>query len=180
MFHYHSLPQFIVSNQGPQFISRIWKSLLKQLNINPLISISHHLETDSQTEHFNQKIKIEFCFYVNHLQNNWVCWLSIIEFVNNNAVNKFIKITSFYLNKGFNPCISFSSDIIKAATMQKRLQINSAIKITRIINRILSVACDNLTKAQDDMIKQVNCWCCVEDFAVKNEIMINIWNFVSD
>ena len=53
VFHYHNLPQFIVSDQGPQFISRMWKSLLKQLDISPLISISHHSETDSQTECFN-------------------------------------------------------------------------------------------------------------------------------
>ena len=70
VFHYHDLPWFIVSDQGPQFISRIWKSLLKQLDISPLISISHHPETDSQTKHFNQEIKTELQLYVNHLQDN--------------------------------------------------------------------------------------------------------------
>ena len=70
MFHYHDLSQSIVSDQRPQFINRMWKSLLKQLNINPLISISHHPETDGQMKCFNQKVKTEFCFYINHLQNN--------------------------------------------------------------------------------------------------------------
>ena len=158
----------------------MWKSLLKQLNINSLISISHHSETDSQTECFNQKIKTEFCFYMNHLQNNWVCWLSVIEFADNNAVNKFIKITPFYFNKGFSLCMFFSSDITKAITVQEKLQICSVMEIARIMNRILLVACDNLTKAQGDIIKQANCWCCVENFVIKNEVMINIWNFISN
>ena len=157
MFHYHNLLQFIISNQRPQFISRMWKSLLKQLGINPLISISHHSETDSQMEHFNQKVKTGLHLYMNHLQNNWVCWLSIVEFADNNAVNKSIKMTSFYFNKGFSLYMSFSSDIIKADTVQKKLQIHSVTEIIRFINRILSVAHDNLIKAQNDIIRQANC-----------------------
>ena len=121
VFCYHSLPQSIVSNQGFQFISRMWKSLLKQLNINSLISISHHLEIDSQTEHFNQKVKTGLYLYMNHLQNNWIHWLSVVEFADNNAVNKFIKMTSFYLNKNFSLCMFFSFNITKAVTVQKKL-----------------------------------------------------------
>ena len=180
VFCYHSLPQSIVSDQGPQFISRMWKSLLKQLNINPLISISHHPETDSQTEHFNQKIKTELCLYVNHLQDNWVCWLLIIEFADNNAVNKSIKITLFYFNKSFSLCMFFNPDTIKATTVQKKLQICSVIKIVKIMNKILSVAHDNLIKAQNDMIKQANHWHHIKNFVIENEVMINIWNLVSN
>ena len=83
-------------------------------------------------------------------------------------------MTSFYLNKGFSLCMSFNPDITKTATVQEKLQIHSAMKIARIMDRILSVACDNLTKAQSDMIRQVNCWCCLKNFAVEDEIMINI------
>ena len=152
----------------------MWKSLLKQLNINPLISIFHHSETDGQMECFNQKVKIELWFYVNHLQNNWVCWLSIVEFADNNAVNKSIKMTSFYFNKGFSLCMSFSPDITKAATMQEKLQICSVMEIARIMDRILLITHDNLTKAQSDMVKQANCWYHLKNFVIKDEVMINI------
>ena len=158
----------------------MWKSLLKQLNINLLISISHHPETDSQMEHFNQKVKIKLHLYVNHLQNNWVCWLSVVEFTDNNAVNRFIKMTPFYFNKGFSPHMFFNPDTTKAVTAQEKLQICSATKIARIMNRILLIACDNLTKAQSDIIKQANHWYCVENFVIEDEVMINIWNLVSD
>ena len=152
----------------------MWKSLLKQLNISSLISISHHSETDSQTEHFNQKIKTELQLYVNHLQNNWVCWLLIIKFADNNAVNKFTKMTLFYLNKGFSPCISFNPDITKAVTVQKKFQICSVTEIAKIINRILSVTHDNFMKTQNDIIKQANHQHHIKNFAVKNEVIINI------
>ena len=53
--------------------------------------------------------------------------------------------------------MSFNPDITKAATVQEKLQIHSVMEIARIMNRILLVAYDNLTKTQDDMIKQANC-----------------------
>ena len=76
--------------------------------------------------------------------------------------------------------MSFSPDTTKAATAQEKLQIRSATEIARIMNRILSVTCDNLTKAQGDMVKQANRRRCVEDFAIGDEVMINTWNLVSD
>ena len=64
--------------------------------------------------------------------------------------------------------------------MQEKLQICSATEIAKIINRILTVTCDNLTKAQGDMIKQVNCQHHVKDFAIEDEVMVNTQNLVSD
>ena len=74
----------------------------------------------------------------------------------------------------------FSFDITKAVTVQEKLQICSVTEIAKIMNKILSVTCDNLIKAQSDMIKQTNYWCHLKNFAVENEVMINIWNFVSN
>ena len=89
-------------------------------------------------------------------------------------------MTSFYFNKSFSFYMSFSSDIIKVATVQKKLQIYSVMKIAKIINRILLITCDNLTKTQSNIIRQVNCWHHLKNFTVENEIIINIQNFVSD
>ena len=89
-------------------------------------------------------------------------------------------MTPFYLNKGFSLHMSFSPDITKAGTVQKKLQIHSVTEIAKIMNRILLVAHDNLIKAQSDMIRQANCWCYIENFVIEDEIMINIQNFVSN
>ena len=89
-------------------------------------------------------------------------------------------MTPFYLNKGFSPHMSFNPDITKAATAQKKLQIHSVTEIAKIMNRILSVTHDNLTKAQSDMIKQANHQHHMKDFAVRDEVIINTQNFVSD
>ena len=89
-------------------------------------------------------------------------------------------MTSFYLNKGFSLCMSFSPDTTKTATVQEKLQIHSAIEITKIMNRILSVTHDNLMRTQGDMIRQANHWHHIKNFAVENEVIVNTQNLVSD
>ena len=82
--------------------------------------------------------------------------MPVVEFTDNNAVNKSIKMTPFYLNKDFSLHMFFSPDTTKAATAQEKLQIHSATEIAKIMNKILSVTHDNLTKAQGNIIKQAN------------------------
>ena len=50
----------------------------------------------------------------------------------------------------------------------------------KLLKSWIEYAQDNLMKAQSDMIQQANCQCHIKDFAVGNEVMINIWNLVSD
>ena len=76
--------------------------------------------------------------------------------------------------------MSFSPDTTKAVTVQERLQIHSVTEIARIMNRILSVAQNNLTRAQSNMIKQANHQCHRENFVIEDEVIINIQNFVSN
>jgi hypothetical protein len=46
----HGLPEVIISDRGPQFVSQFMKDLMKLLGIkgNPLTA--YHLQTDGQTE----------------------------------------------------------------------------------------------------------------------------------
>ena len=76
--------------------------------------------------------------------------------------------------------MSFNSDITKADTAQKKLQIYSITEIAKIMNRILSVAHDNLTKTQNDMIRQANHQHYIKNFIIEDEVMINIQNLVSN
>ena len=74
----------------------------------------------------------------------------------------------------------FSLNITKAATMQKKLQICSVTEIAKIMNQILSVAHDNLIKAQSNIIRQANHQHYIKNFAVENEVIINIQNLISN
>jgi hypothetical protein len=50
----HGLPKMIVSDWGPQFISKLWEELHKSLGTQLLHISAYHLQTSGQTERVNQ------------------------------------------------------------------------------------------------------------------------------
>ena len=57
VFRLHGLPETIVSDRGPQFISSFWEYLTKSLGIKHKLSTAYHPQTDSQTERANQDLE---------------------------------------------------------------------------------------------------------------------------
>ena len=54
IYRYHGLPDDIVSDRGPQFVSKFWQSLFKILQVKIKLSLAFHLQIDRQTEWINQ------------------------------------------------------------------------------------------------------------------------------
>ncbi|KAG5734829.1 hypothetical protein E4T56_gene627 [Termitomyces sp. T112] len=67
VFSKHGLPNDIVSDCGPLFVSHFWQLLCKALEIKTSLSTAYHLETDGQTK-----------------RNDWHAELLLAEFTYNN------------------------------------------------------------------------------------------------
>ena len=48
---------------------------------------------------------------MNYLQDNWLDWLPLAEFVGNNTESETTKVTPFFANKGFHPRMGFEPNI---------------------------------------------------------------------
>src|SRR5947209_20232936 len=57
VFRLHGLPETIVSDRGPQFISAFWEYLTTTLGVKRKWSTTYHPQTDWQTERANQALK---------------------------------------------------------------------------------------------------------------------------
>ena len=114
------------------------------------------------------------------MQNDWVKWLLIVEFANNNNVLTFINILFFYANKGFHPRISFNFDIIDYVITRKRLNV---IKTKDIIDHMQDVFIyirEKINKAQLIIIEQVNRY--KKDITFKKDdlVFFSIKNIIID
>jgi transposase InsO family protein len=54
---HHETPQVVISDRGPQFITRFTSKLYKLLGIKLAMSTAYHPQTNSQTEHINQVLE---------------------------------------------------------------------------------------------------------------------------
>ena len=103
IFRLHGLPQDIVSDRGPQFVSQFWKHFFKLLGTKINLSSGFHPQTNGQTERLNQVVEQYLRCFLNHQQDNWVDLLPFAEFTYNNTIQTSTKMSPFKANYGFNP-----------------------------------------------------------------------------
>ena len=103
VFRHHGLPDDIISDRGPQFISKFWKHLMEALNVSCKLSSSYHPQTDGQTERTNQTLEQYLRCFVNYQQDDWVNVLYFAEFAYNNSIHYSIRYTPFFVNIGHHP-----------------------------------------------------------------------------
>jgi transposase InsO family protein len=54
VWKHHGTPQVVVSDRGPQFVTRFTRELYKLLGIKLALLTAYHPQTDGQMEHVNQ------------------------------------------------------------------------------------------------------------------------------
>ena len=107
VFRHHGFPDNIVSDRGPQFISKFWRHLLSLLKISCNLSSSYHPQTDGQAERTNQTLEQYLRCFISYQQDDWADILHFAEFAYNNSVHSSTKVTPFFAYTGHHPRWNF-------------------------------------------------------------------------
>ena len=78
------LPDKIISDRGPQFMSKSFVKLLKLLGTTSALSTAYHPQTDSTTERVNQEIEAYLSIYCTSHPEDWLSAIHTLEFTHNN------------------------------------------------------------------------------------------------
>ncbi len=100
---HHGLPEEVISDHGPAFISNFSHDLTTLLGVKLTLSTSYHPQTDGQTECVNQEIEVYLQVFISHQQDNWADWLPLVEFAYNNKVHAATCQTLFELDASQHP-----------------------------------------------------------------------------
>lgn len=57
IYHLHDIPLDIISDHGPQFVSRVWRAFCKAIGTTVCLSSSFHPQTNTQIERNNQGLE---------------------------------------------------------------------------------------------------------------------------
>jgi hypothetical protein len=91
----HGIPKTIVSDRGPQFVSKFWKELHKSLGTKLLHSLAYYPQTSGQTERVNQILEDMLLACVLEFPLKWDECLPLAEFSYNNSYQESIKMAPF-------------------------------------------------------------------------------------
>jgi transposase InsO family protein len=91
----HGVPKTIVSDRGPQFVSKFWEELHKALGTKLLHSSAYHPQTSGQTERVNHILEDILRACVLEFPQKWDDCLPLAEFSYNNSYQESIKMAPF-------------------------------------------------------------------------------------
>jgi hypothetical protein len=91
----HGVLKTIVSDRGPQFVSKFWEELHKALDTKLLHSSAYHPQTSGQTERVNQILEDMLQACALEFPQKWDECLPLAEFSYNNSYQESIKMAPF-------------------------------------------------------------------------------------
>ena len=121
----HGVPQTIVSDRDPRFISKFWEAFTKRLDIKRCLSSSFHPQSDGQTERTNQTIERMLRTFIQTDQSQWERLLPALELAFNTTPNASTGLSPFQVITGENPRTGKSYELLtyyKTPPMQKQFK----------------------------------------------------------
>lgn len=95
VYRLHGLPETIVLDRDPLFVSCFWTELFKQIGTKLLHSSAYHPQTDGQTEVGNRCLESYLRAFVMDEPSNWLRYLYLAEYSYNTSFHSAINMTPF-------------------------------------------------------------------------------------
>jgi hypothetical protein len=97
------LPDYIISDRGPQFASKVFKEMGRLLGVTLAMTTAYHPQADGETERVNQDIGAYLRLFCSNNPEKWLELIAVMEFSHNNRIHAVTTKSPFYLMNGFEP-----------------------------------------------------------------------------
>jgi hypothetical protein len=124
-----------VSDRDGRFVGKFRQELFRLTQVRLAMSLSHHPQTDGQTERTNRTMEEMLRHYVNYRQNKWDEVLPALEYAYNNSINATTRQVPFELLYGQKPP-EFKDFLLTSPT-------TTVESVTEFVSRVESLVADS-------------------------------------
>lgn len=143
----YGAPNRVVSDNGPQFVAKLFQSVCRLLGMKTTTSSAFHPQTNGQVERYNRSLLSMLRHYVGDHQDDWDRYASTVTFAYNMSVHRSTGATPFELVLSRPP----PPFVIQHSTSRRR-QGKSKMANADYLNRLedaITKARANLSAAQE-------------------------------
>lgn len=143
VFRIHGFPRDIVSDRGPQFVSKFWKEFCSLIGATASLSSGYHLQSNGQTERLNQVLETCLRCLVAQNPSSWSKHLTWVEYAHNSLPTSATGLTPFQCVFDYQPPVF--------AETEKEVLVPSAHALVRRCHRIWAAARRTLLRSSSSM-----------------------------
>lgn len=145
VFRIHGFPRDVVSDRGPQFVSRFWTEFCKLIGATVSLTSGYHPEANGQAERLNQALETSLRCLVSQKPSSWSKHLTWVEFAHNTLPTAATGLTPFQCAFGYQPPLFLDTE--------KEVVVPSAHAMVRRCRRIWAAARSILLRSAARMKK---------------------------
>uniref|UniRef100_A0A8C6KVM8 Integrase catalytic domain-containing protein n=1 Tax=Nothobranchius furzeri TaxID=105023 RepID=A0A8C6KVM8_NOTFU len=105
VFKLHRIPEEILSDRGPLFISRVWKDFAEALGAKVSLTSGYHPQTNEQCEHMNQELGAMLRCVCSSHPSSWSSQLAWVEYAHKCHVSTATGQSPFEASLGYQPSL---------------------------------------------------------------------------
>ncbi|KAL3992222.1 crystallin, alpha A [Sarotherodon galilaeus] len=134
VFRLHGIPTEIVSDRGPQFTSRVWKTFCTALGAKPCLSSGYHPQTNGQTERLNQELEATLRCITASNPASWSSVLPWAEYAHNALTSSATGLSPFEASIGYQPPLfpELETDLDVPSVQHHLQRCQRAWRVTRL------------------------------------------------
>jgi hypothetical protein len=103
VFCKYGVAEKMISDCGPQFASKVMRSVLESMQVKSALTTAYHPQADGATERLNQELEQYLQVYCNRNQNDWAQLLPYAEMTHNTREHLATRKSPFELVHGYKP-----------------------------------------------------------------------------
>ena len=142
----HGIPRDIVSDQGPQFTSRVWQAFCRGIGAIVSLSSGYHPQTNGQAERANQALEATLRCVTTSNPASWSKQLPWVEYSLNTMVSSATGLSPFQCSLGYQPPL-FPSQETEVEVPSVRAQLRWCRRVWRLARNAMVSNSDRVQHA---------------------------------